>query len=89
MRERQRKGAASVLEVGGGKIIRRLKKYPAAEYLSRPGAGGQKKRKNFSRKNLTLPKTVAECRKYPIPYLNTLRDHSITSYITKNTMLIH
>ena len=27
---------------------------------------------NFFRKNLTVPKIVAQCRKHPIPYLNTL-----------------
>ena len=27
---------------------------------------------NFFSKNLTVPKVVAQCRKYPIPYLNTL-----------------
>ena len=42
-RDRQRKGAAGVREVGGGKIIQRWRKnYAAAEYLSRAGAGGPK-----------------------------------------------
>ena len=36
-----------------------------------------------------VPKTIAQYRKYPIPYLNTLRNHSISLYITKNTILIH
>ena len=49
----------------GGKIIRRRNNYAAAEYLSRAGAGGPKVRKKLS-------KTVAQCRKYPIPDLNTL-----------------
>ena len=53
---------------GGGKSIpRRRKNYPAAEQLSRAGAGGPK-----IRKKLAVPKTVAQCRKYPIPYLYTL-----------------
>ena len=69
IRERQRKGAAGVREAGGGKIIpRQRKNYPAAEYLSRAGAGGPKVRN----KNLKLHQTVAHCRKYPIPYLYTL-----------------
>ena len=45
--------------------------------------------KNFSRRSLTVPKIVAQCRKYPIPYLNTLRDHSISLYNTEDTILIH
>ena len=36
-----------------------------------------------------MPEIVAQCRKYPIPYLNTLRDHSISLFITKNTVLLH
>ena len=53
---------------GGGKITpRRRRNYPAAELLSRAGAGGPKFRKKF-----TVPKTVAQCPKYPIPYLYTL-----------------
>ena len=69
IREWQRKGAAGVREAGGGKIIpRQRKNYPAAEYLSRAGAGGPKVRK----KNLKLHQTVAQCRKHPIPYLYTL-----------------
>ena len=29
--------------------------------------------KKLFRNNLTVPKTVEQCRKYPIPYLNTLK----------------
>ena len=48
-----------------GKITpRRRKNYPAAEYLSRAGAGAQKFGKN--------PKIVAQCRKNTIPNLYTL-----------------
>ena len=44
---------------GGGKIIpRRRKNCPAAEYLSRVGAGGPK-----IQKKLTVPKTVTQCQK--------------------------
>ena len=50
---------------GGVKIIRRRKNYAAAEYLYRAGAGGPKIRKR-------IPKIVAQCRKYPIPYLYKL-----------------
>ena len=50
---------------GGVKITRRRKNYPAAEYLSRAGADGPK----IWKKN---PKVVAQCRKYPNPYLYTL-----------------
>ena len=56
---------------GGGKTIRRRKNYPAAEKLSGGGIiipGGRRWVKN-SKKN---PKTVAQCRKYPITYLYTL-----------------
>ena len=34
--------------------------------------GGPKKSKKNFRKKLTVPKTVAQCRKYLMPYLNTL-----------------
>ena len=51
---------------GGGKNIPgRRKNYPAAEYLSRAGAGAQK----FEKKT----KIVAQCPKYSIPYHYTLR----------------
>ena len=36
-----------------------------------------------------MPKNVAHCRIYRIPYLNTLADNSISFYITKNTISIH
>ena len=78
IRERQR-------TVGGAKVIRRLKKYPAAKKLS--AQVGQKF--DFFRKNFTVCKKVAQCQKYPIPYLNTLRDHSISLFVTKNTILLH
>ena len=52
---------------GGVKIMRRQNNYPAAEKFS--GAGGPK-----IRKNLTVPKIVAQCRKYLIPYLIFLQD---------------
>ena len=62
----------------GGRInIRRQNKYP--QNYPAAGAGGPK-----SRKRLTVPKSVAQCRKYPIPDLNTLRDRSISLYITKD-----
>ena len=64
-KERQRRGAVGLREVGGGIFIR----------------GGRGWTKN-SKKNLTVLK-----QKYPIPYLNTLRDHSIFLYVTKNTIL--
>ena len=78
----------------GGKIIRRPKNYAAAQKLS----GGLKilrRRNNYpgraqvGQKFEQNPKIVAQCRKYPIPYLITLRDHSISLHITKNTILIH
>ena len=52
-----------------GKIIWRRKNYAAAEKLSGLSAAGPK-----IRKNLTVTKIVAQCRKYPIP----LRNHSIS-----------
>ena len=36
-----------------------------------------------------MPKIVAQCQKYPIPNLNTLRDQSISLYNTINTISIH
>ena len=52
-------------EAGGGKIIpRRRKIYLAAEYLSRRAQVPKSLKKN--------PKIVAQCQKYPIPYLYTL-----------------
>ena len=72
----------------GGKDNRRRKNSAGAGYLSRASAGGPKIRKK-NRKNLTVPKIVAEYQKYHIPYLNTLRDHSISLYITKTAILIH
>ena len=65
IRERQRKVAAGVREIGGGRSIRRWRKnYPAAEYLSLAGAGGPKIRKKI-RKNLS----AENCRTVPkIPY---------------------
>ena len=59
-----------------GKIIRRRKNYPAAAWklsgggIIIPGGRGWTK---IRKKNLKLPKTVVQCRKYPIPYLYTLR----------------
>ena len=52
--------------------MRRRNKYPGRARV------GQK-----FEKNLTVPKIVTQCRKYHFPYPNTLRDHSITLYITK------
>ena len=49
---------------------------------------GQIFEEKFFSKKLTVPKIVAQCRKHPNPYLNTLRDHSISLYITKNTTLV-
>ena len=57
---------------GGRIIIQRRNSYAAVE------AGGPK-----IQKNLTVPINVAQCRKNPILYLNILRDHSISLYITK------
>ena len=63
----------------GGKIIpRRRKNYPAAEYISRAGAGAQK----FEKK----PKIVAECRKYHIPNLYTL-NRTIPYLYTLNRLM--
>ena len=53
---------AEKLSPGGVKTIRRRNNYPRRSQV------GQ----NFE-KQLTAPKTVAQCRKYPIPYLYTLR----------------
>ena len=72
------------LSGSGVKNIRRWKNYPAAEYSS----GGRGWAKN-KQKYLAVPKLVAQCQKNPIPYLNTLRDHSLSLYITKNTTLTH
>ena len=44
--------------------------------------------KKISKKSHSA-KIVAQYRKYPIPNLNTLRYHSISLYITKNTTSIH
>ena len=60
---------------GGLKMIGRRNIYPGRAQV------GQNLEKNS--------KIVAQCRKQPIPYLNTLRDHSISLYITKNNILIH
>ena len=62
---------------GGGKIMRWRNFYPGRARVAK------------NQKNLTVPKIVAQCRKYPIPNLNTLRDRSISLYINKNTILIH
>ena len=96
IRERQR-------TVRGGKVIRRWRKnykgasadgrrrknYAAAEKLSRVGAGGPKIRNFFFEKISQWRKLSAQFRKSSIPYLNTMRGHSISLYITKNTILLH
>ena len=67
---------------GGVKTMQRRKNYP------RRARVGQKFEKFFRRKSHsaencgTVPKNL-------IPYLNTLRDLSISLYITKNTILIY
>ena len=66
-----------------GKFISWRKNYPPAEELSEAGLGGPK-----LQKNLAVTLTVAQCQKYTFPYLSTLRDHYISLYITKNTILI-
>ena len=40
----------------------------------------------FYRKNPTVPKTVAQCRKYPIPYLNTLNRTIPHAYTLPNAI---
>ena len=78
------------------------KNYPVAEKLSDGGVKNMQRRniypgrarvdqklEFFFRKNLKVPKIVAQCRKHSIPYLNTLRGHSIFLYITKNNILFH
>ena len=73
----------------GEKLSGGVKNYEAAEYLSGGGiiiracAGVPKTQK----KNLTVSKTVAQYRIYPIPTLNTMLDLSISLHITKNTIL--
>ena len=81
IRERQRKGAVGVREAGGGKIIpRRRKNYPAAEEVSRAGAGAQR----FEKK----PKN---CRTVPkIPYSKSLciePNYTLSLYIEPNYTL--
>ena len=52
-------------------------------------AGGPARKissKEFFRKNLTVPKTVAHCRKYPIPYLNTLNRTIPYAYTLPNAI---
>ena len=53
---------AEKLSRGGVKIIRRRNNYPGRARVDQ----------NSKKKNLKVPKTVAQCRKYPIPYLYTL-----------------
>ena len=53
--------AAEKLPCGGVKTIRRRNNYPGRAQVGR----------NFEKK-LTVPKSVAQCRKNPIPYLYTL-----------------
>ena len=64
------------LSGGGVKIMRRQNIYKGAVGVREVGGGrGWAKGRNHFRKNFTVLKIVAQCRKYPIPYLNTLRDH--------------
>ena len=67
---------AEKLSGGGVKIMRRQNIYKGAVGVREVGGGrGWAKGRNYFRKNFTVLKIVAQCRKYPIPYLNTLRDH--------------
>ena len=61
---------------GGVKIMRRQNIYKEAVGVREVGGGRgwAKRSKLIFLKNFTVPKIVAKCRKYPIPYLNTLRD---------------
>ena len=64
----------------GGRIIIRWRNIYQAV-----GAGGP----NVQKQNHTVPTTVPQCPKFLFPDLNTLRDRSISLYITKDTILIH
>ena len=57
----------------GVKINRRGHNHPGRAQLG-------KNFKKFFRKDLTVPKIVGQCRKYPIPYLNTLREPFLIHY---------
>ena len=70
IRERQWKGAEGVWEAGCGKVIRRRKNLSGGGIIIRwrnnyPG------RRRWAKKSKKDPKTVAQCRKYPNPYLYT------------------
>ena len=70
----------AALKLGGGRInIRRQNSYPRRARVD------QKIEKKI-RKSLKVQEIVAQCREYSNPYL--LRDHSISLYITKNTILL-
>ena len=66
MRERQRKGAVGVREVGGGIIIRERQR------MAKAGAGVPKFRKRKFRRNLTVPKISRKRTHSTQHYLNTL-----------------
>ena len=69
---------------GGRIIIRRRNNYPGRERVSQEIG----KKSQIAENCRTVAKIVSQCQKYPIPYPNTLRDHSISLYISKNTILI-